>query len=58
MRVAKVLETLLGITGIVVDSAEVGSEGAVFEVRLRRKKPRCSGCGKRAPGYDQRFNPL
>ena len=54
MRVAKVLETVLGITGIVVESAEVGSEGVVFDVRPRRKKPRCSGCGKRAPGYDQR----
>ena len=54
MRVAKVLETLLGITGIVVESAEVGSEGVIFDVRPRRKKPRCSGCGKRAPGYDQR----
>jgi len=54
VRVAKVLETLLGITGIVVESAEVGSEGVIFDVRPRRKKPRCSGCGKRAPGYDQR----
>lgn len=54
MRVAKVLETLLGITGIVVESAEVSAEGVVFGVRPRRKKPRCGGCGKRAPGYDQR----
>ncbi len=54
MRVAKVLETLLGITGIVVESAEIGTEGVVFDVRPRRKKPRCGGCGKRAPGYDQR----
>src|SRR5271157_4767914 len=54
MRVTKVLETLLGITGIVVESAEVSAEGVVFGVRPRRKKPRCSGCGKRAPGYDQR----
>ena len=54
MRVAKVLETLLGITGILVESAEIVSEGVVFDVRPRRKKPRCSGCGKRSPGYDQR----
>jgi transposase len=54
VRVAKVLETLLGITGIVVESAEVSAEGVVFGVRPRRKKPRCGGCGKRAPGYDQR----
>ena len=54
MRVDKVLETLLGITGIVVESAEIGAEGVVFDVRPRRKKPRCGGCGKRAPGYDQR----
>jgi transposase len=54
VRVAKVLETLLGITGIVVESAEVSSEGVVFDVRPRRKKPRCGGCGKRAPGYDRR----
>ena len=54
MRVAKVLETLLGITGIVVDSAEVSSAGVVFDVRPRRRKPRCGRCGKRAPGYDQR----
>ena len=53
MRIAKVLETLLGITGIVVESAEAGSNRVVFDVRLRRKKPRCSGCRKRAPGYDQ-----
>ena len=52
MRIAKVLETLLGITGIVVESAEAGSNRVVFDVRLRRKKPRCSGCRKRAPGYD------
>jgi transposase len=54
VRVAKVLETLLGITGIVLESAEVGPEAVVFDVRPRRKKPRCGGCGKRAPGYDQR----
>jgi transposase len=54
VRVAKVLETLLGITGIVVESAEVSTEAVVFDVRPRRKKPRCSGCRKRAPGYDQR----
>lgn len=53
MRIAKVLESLLGITGIVVESAEVGPEGVVFDVRLRKTKPRCGGCGKRAPGYDQ-----
>jgi transposase len=54
VRAAKVVETLLGITGIVVESAEISTEGVVFDVRPRRKKPRCSGCGKRAPGYDQR----
>lgn len=54
MRIAKVLEMLLGITGIVVESAEVDSNRVVFDVRLRRKKPRCGGCKKRAPGYDQR----
>jgi transposase len=54
VRVVKVLESVLGITGIVLESAEVGSEGVVFDVRPRRKKPRCSGCGRRAPGYDQR----
>ena len=54
MRIAKVLQTLLGITGIVVDSAEVSSEGVVFDVRLRRKNPRCSKCTRRAPGYDKR----
>jgi len=54
VRVAKVLETLLGITGIVVESAEVGAEGVVFDVRPQRKKPRCGRCGKRAPGYDRR----
>ena len=26
----------------------------MFGVRPRRKKPRCGGCGKCAPGYDQR----
>lgn len=54
VRATKVLEKLLGVTGVVVESAEIVPEGVVFDVRPRRRRPRCGRCAKRAPGYDRR----
>jgi len=43
----------LKITNLFVTGVELAAEGLVVCVRPRWQKPRCGGCGKRAPGYDQ-----
>ena len=54
MRASKVLQKLTGVTRTVVESAEVTADGVVFDVRPRHRRPRCSRCGRRVPGYDRR----
>ena len=54
MRVTTVLRRLLGVTGLLVDGVAFEAEGLVVAVRPRWRRPRCGGCGRRAPGYDRR----
>lgn len=54
MRATTLARKLVGVTGLVVRGLEFEERGVVVDVRPRRRKPRCSGCGRKAPGYDQR----
>ena len=54
MRATTLIRRMLGVTGMVVDDFEFREDGLVVAVRPRWQKPRCGGCGKCAPGYDQR----
>jgi transposase len=54
VRVTTLIREMLGVTGLVVDDFGFGAEGLVVAVRPRWRRPRCGGCGKRAPGYDER----
>ena len=54
MRATTLIREMLGVTGLVVEDFEFTQDGLVVAVRPRWDKPRCGGCGKRAPGYDQR----
>lgn len=53
MRVTTLLRRLLGVTGLVVLSFHLDSEGLVVDVRPRWRRPRCGGCGRRRRGYDR-----
>ena len=54
MRATTLIRGMLGVTGLVVDGFSFGADGLVVAVRPRWRRPRCGGCGKRAPGYDER----
>lgn len=54
MRATTLIRAMLGVTGLIVDDFEFTEDGLVVAVRPRWHKPRCGGCGKRAPGYDRR----
>lgn len=54
MRIKKILQKILGITRVVIESVGLEPDGLVFDVRLRGNKARCGRCGRRAPGYDLR----
>ena len=53
MRITTVFRQLLGVTSLFVRSLTFGEAGLVLRVRPRWRKPRCGGCGRRAPGYDR-----
>ena len=53
MRTNTLARRLLGVTSIRCRGVEVAEDGLVFEVRPSWQRPRCGGCGKRAPGYDR-----
>ncbi len=53
MRITTFFRRTLGIPGIVVLSVILGTGEAVLRVRPPWRKPRCSRCGKQAPGYDR-----
>ena len=57
MRVTTLLRQLLGVTSLIVESVEFLPEGIVACVRPSWHKPRCGGCGSRAPGYDAKREP-
>ena len=54
MRATTLMRKTLGVTGLIVDNFAFTEGGLVVAVRPRWQKPRCGGCGKRAPGYDRR----
>lgn len=55
VRITTVFRRLLAVIDLFVEEVSfVATHGIVVHVRPRWKAPRCSGCGKRAPGYDQR----
>ena len=55
MRVTTLFRRLLGVTGLRVTGAFFMTNGSLaVEVRPGWRKPRCSGCGRVAPGYDRR----
>ena len=53
MRTTTVVKRLLGVTQISVKAVLFEDEALVAKVRPRWRKPRCSGCGKRASRYDR-----
>lgn len=53
MRVSTAFNKLLRLQGASVTGVTFGAEGVVVTVRLRRRKPKCSGCGRQAPIHDR-----
>lgn len=53
MRVTTVFRRALGVSRTSVRGAEIEEKGLVVEVAPGNRRPRCGGCGKRAPGYDR-----
>ncbi len=55
MRVTTLFRKLVAVTcQFFVTGVSLSAAGLVLQVRPRGKKPRCSRCGKVAPGYDTR----
>ena len=55
MRITTLFRRLLGVTGLRVMGALFMTNGSLsVEVAPGWRKPRCSGCGRAAPGYDRR----
>ena len=52
MRLTTVLRRLIAVTSIFVRGVEFGSSGIILDVRPTWRKPRCSSCLRRCPGYD------
>ena len=52
MRVTTLLRRLLGISGLIVESFQMSTDGLVVGVRPRWRKPRCGACSRRCPRYD------
>lgn len=54
MRIATLLSTLLGLEYTRVLSCSFEGDGLLMDIAPTWRRPRCSGCGKNRPGYDQR----
>lgn len=54
MRVTTLLRRLLDVRQLVVEQARLREDGLEIDVRPSWRQARCGGCGRRAPGYDQR----
>ena len=54
MRVTTVFRKLLGVTKLFVENVDFEVAGLVLHTRPTWRAPRCSGCQKRAPGYDRK----
>jgi transposase len=53
VRVTTVVRRLIGVRCLLVESVAFEGHGVVVAVAPRWRMPRCGGCAKRAPGYDQ-----
>jgi len=53
VRVTTVFRKLLGVTGLLVRSVAFEEGGLIIDVRPRWHRPRCGGCGRQRPAYDQ-----
>ncbi len=53
MRITTLFRRLLGVISLFVCSVSFEEESLVLRVRPGWIKPRCGGCGRRAPGYDR-----
>ena len=53
MRVSTAFNKLLALQGASVTGVTFGAEGVVVSVRLRRRRSRCSGCGRQAPIHER-----
>jgi transposase len=53
VRIQKLLRTLLGLEETRVLDVKFDDDGLVVDVAPTWRDPRCSGCGKVAPGYDR-----
>lgn len=53
MRVTTLVRRLVGVTELFVRGVAVAEDGLIVDVRPRWRRPRCGGCGGRAPGYDR-----
>ena len=53
MRVTKFARDLIGIASLFVQAVAVQAGAFIFGVRPTWRKPRCSVCGRQAPGYDR-----
>jgi len=53
VRVTTAFNKLLRLPGASVVGVTFGAEGVVIAVRLRRRRSRCSGCGRKAPIHDR-----
>jgi transposase len=54
VRAKTLLRTILGLERTRILDFEFAPDGLVVDVAPRWRKPRCSGCGRRQPGYDSR----
>jgi transposase len=53
MRVSTAFNKLLRLQGATVGGVTFGAEGVLVAVRLSRRRPRCSSCGRKAPIHDR-----
>jgi len=57
VRITKLLRSLLGVSRMFVRDVQLGHSSLIVDVRPSWKRPRCGGCGRRAPGYDRMTKP-
>ena len=53
VRVATPLRSLLGVSRLIVMNVRLADGRLIVDVRPSWKRPRCSCCGRQAPGYDR-----
>lgn len=53
MRVSTAFNKLLRLQRATVTGVSSTAQGVLVTVRLRRRRPRCSGCGRKAPIHDR-----